>query len=159
MAEKKLTGILLRCFWILFMVVLACIIASSFVVNTSVWIYTITAALFCGIIYWLCQWVKIDVRFLFVAFCICFIVFIVFQLRYATTQFLAPKRGDVEAVYTGVKELMAHGRLTESNTYFLTYPHQRFLLFELYCFNRLLCHLVWMLCSPMSGMLALRLWV
>ena len=74
----------------------------------------------------LCSKINSDRLYMFMSFGIVIIMFIL-QLLFLRKGFYIPSRtGDYEAIFTGVSELVNFGRFTDSNWYYLSYPHQLF---------------------------------
>ncbi|MFV0350965.1 MAG: hypothetical protein ACK5JF_01465 [Oscillospiraceae bacterium] len=79
-----------------------------------------------------------------------------FQYRVPNSNTTMFEVGDLESIYAAVKEMAENGNLTVSNSYFLRYPHQTFLVFELYVFTHILLLLgaKTVLLYPAFGLLA-----
>lgn len=135
----KSAAIPLRIFWCLFagaMVLVACVVFSQRQVAALP--YFILALSLIVVFQLLCRWQKASRRLLLGIFFFCFALFAFFQLRHAFTAYVTPRAGDLGAVYDGVRELLTHGRLVDNELYFVIHPHQRMVLFQLYCFCRLM---------------------
>lgn len=133
---NKTAAVLQRAFWVLFLLCFALVfLLAYFSPGRLPWLL-LGAALLGGVC-WLCHCTRIRERWLFIAFGLCFLAFLGAQLATVWRVAGMPEgSGDVEALYTAVNELVTHGHLTDSNLYFLNYPHQTFLLFELFAISR-----------------------
>lgn len=77
-------------------------------------------------------------RFLFYAvIAIMAVLLLCIQIFNCIKNYYVPKKGDAEAVYTAIKEVVSYGMLTDSNMYFLRHPHQMFSMFFYSFINRI----------------------
>lgn len=124
-----------RAFNILFLAVFSYLFISVFISSADIFIF-IALAGFMLIAMLLNIFIADDNklnerRFYLFLFC-CALIFLIVQLRICTKNIFIPSKGDYEAIYTGVKELVNYGEFTDSAAYYLNYPHQ---LFSTLCFS------------------------
>lgn len=70
---------------------------------------------------------------MFALFCLGILLCV--QFIYCSKNVFIPLKGDYEAIYTAVKEVVLYGKLTDSNLYFLHHAHQSFSMLIYSIFN------------------------
>lgn len=138
MGENALSKTLMRVFWVLFILAFLPVLAAALTGGWENLAGFLPCLALLWVVWWLCSRERLPEKWLLAAFCLCFAIFVGVQLYTALTQYFVPRSsGDVEAIYTGVRELVENGRLTDSTLYFLRHEHQVFALAELYLFTHL----------------------
>ncbi len=132
-AGKSGRNILQKAFWVLFIACFSLAFVASIRGNWMRIVYILPVL---ALLFLFAAAYRLKGKYLLIAYVALFAATFVFQCWWAATQYYVPKTGDMEAIYTGVNELMQNAKLTLSNPYFLRYPHQNFTLVELYVFRR-----------------------
>ncbi len=125
-----------KAFWALFFVLFLFAFIASFH-RTPWYLLPAVVVLLVGLgVVWLSNRASLPTRALFIAFLVLLAATAGVQVYMALNGLSFMRHtGDWEAVYTAVNELMEHGHFTDSVPYVLRYPHQTFIIAELYLFR------------------------
>ena len=102
-------------------------------------VYTVAlAAVFAGFVFVADKGIeKFGKKFFYGGVAVITFSLLAFQLVHCLGSYTIPLKGDMEAMYTGVKEAVSYGELTDSVPYFLRHSHQMFTLLFYTVVNRI----------------------